>query len=83
MSLMTSHLAKLREGHMAEVLKIVAYLRNYHNTELVFYPSNPVVDKLAFEQRNWTSSEFGHVQWKEDKKKSFILAILMPTHVRG
>ena len=51
---------------MAEVLRIFAHLRKYHNTELVFDPSNPVVDKLAFEQRDWTSSEFGHVQGKKE-----------------
>ena len=65
-SMMSSHLAMPREGHMAEVLRIFAHLRKYHNTELVFDPSDPVVDELAFEQRDWTSSEFGHVQGKEE-----------------
>ena len=64
--MMSSHLAMPREGHMAEVLRIFEHLRKYHNTELVFDPSDPVVDKLAFEQRDWTSSEFGHVQGKEE-----------------
>eukprot|EP00957_Ditylum_brightwellii_P117230 8940723-Ditylum_brightwellii.AAC.1 len=45
-----------REGHMAEVLRIIAHLRKYHNTELVFEPSNPVVDELVSKQRDWTSS---------------------------
>eukprot|EP00957_Ditylum_brightwellii_P142953 10892382-Ditylum_brightwellii.AAC.1 len=52
-----------REGHMA---KIFAHLRTYHNTELVFDLSNPIVDELAFEQRDWISSEFGRVQGKEE-----------------
>ena len=65
-SMMSSHLAMPREGHMAEVLRIFAHLRKYHNTELVFDPSDPVVDKLAFEQRDCTSSEFSHVQGKEE-----------------
>eukprot|EP00957_Ditylum_brightwellii_P171227 13034798-Ditylum_brightwellii.AAC.1 len=30
-----------REGHMSEVLRILAHLRKYHNTELVLDPSNP------------------------------------------
>eukprot|EP00957_Ditylum_brightwellii_P182740 13918850-Ditylum_brightwellii.AAC.1 len=55
-----------REGHMAEVLRIFAHLRKYHNTELAFDPSNPVVDELEFEQRDWTSGEFGRVQRKEE-----------------
>eukprot|EP00957_Ditylum_brightwellii_P013763 1037576-Ditylum_brightwellii.AAC.1 len=63
---MSSHLAMPREGHMEEVLRIFAHLRKYHNIELVFDPSNPVGDELAFKQRDWTSSEFGHVQGKEE-----------------
>eukprot|EP00957_Ditylum_brightwellii_P086835 6608710-Ditylum_brightwellii.AAC.1 len=34
---------------MAEVLRIFAHLRKYLNTELMFDPSDPVVDELAFE----------------------------------
>eukprot|EP00957_Ditylum_brightwellii_P126025 9607733-Ditylum_brightwellii.AAC.1 len=63
---MSSHLAMPREEHMAEVLRIFAHLRKYHNTELVFDQSNPVVNKLAFEQRDWALNEFGHVQGKEE-----------------
>eukprot|EP00957_Ditylum_brightwellii_P141400 10773628-Ditylum_brightwellii.AAC.1 len=61
-----SHLAIPREGHMAVVLRIFAHLRKYHNTELVFDSSDPVVDELAFEQQDWISSVFGHVQGKKE-----------------
>eukprot|EP00957_Ditylum_brightwellii_P031935 2421788-Ditylum_brightwellii.AAC.1 len=54
-----------RQGHMAEVLRIFVCLRKNHNRKLVFDPSNPVVDELIFEQRDWTTSGFGHVQGKE------------------
>eukprot|EP00957_Ditylum_brightwellii_P145812 11102843-Ditylum_brightwellii.AAC.1 len=54
-SMMSSYQAMPREGHMAEVLRIFAHLRKYDNTELVVDPSNPVVDELTFEQRDWTS----------------------------
>eukprot|EP00957_Ditylum_brightwellii_P198706 15145358-Ditylum_brightwellii.AAC.1 len=54
-SMMPSHLAMPREGHMVDVLRIFAHLRKYHNTELVFGQSDPVVDEVAFEQRGWTS----------------------------
>eukprot|EP00957_Ditylum_brightwellii_P067330 5110166-Ditylum_brightwellii.AAC.1 len=64
--MMSSHLAMPREGHMAEVIRIFAHLRKYHFTELVFDPSNPVMDELTFEQRDWTSSKFGHVQGKKE-----------------
>eukprot|EP00957_Ditylum_brightwellii_P021408 1614590-Ditylum_brightwellii.AAC.1 len=60
--IMSSHLAMPREGHMAEVLRMLAHPRKYHRTELVFDPSDLVVDEIAFEQRDKTSSEFRHVQ---------------------
>ena len=65
-SMMSSHLAMPRKGHLAQVLHIFAYLRKYHNTELVYDLSDPVVEQDVFEQRDWTSSEFGAVQGKEE-----------------
>ena len=65
-SMMSSHLALPREGHLAQLFHIFAHLKKYHNTEMVFDPSDPVVDEAAFERRDWTSSEFGHVQGKEE-----------------
>ena len=65
-SMMSSHLALPREGHLEQVLHIFAYLKKYHNTELVYDPSDPVVDENDFEQRDWVSSEFGHVEGKEE-----------------
>jgi hypothetical protein len=65
-SMMSSHLALPREGHMHQVFHILAYLKKYHNTELVFDPSDPCVAESEFEQKDWTSSEFGHVHGKEE-----------------
>ena len=65
-SMMPSHLAMPRKGHLEQVLHIFAYLRKYHNTELVYDPSDPVVEYDVFEQRDWTSSEFGDIQGKEE-----------------
>ena len=55
-SMMSSHLP--REGHLKQVLHIFAYLKKYHNTELVYDPSDPVVDEKYFERRDWASAEF-------------------------
>ena len=66
-SMMSSHLALPREGHLNQVYHIFGYLKKYHNTELVFDPSDPVVDESAFERRDWASSEFGHLL--EEKKE--------------
>ena len=64
--MLSSHLALPREGHLEQVLHIFAYLKKYHNTELVYDPSDPVVDEAKFAVHDWTSSEFGHIQEKEE-----------------
>ena len=63
--MMSSHLALPRLGHLKEVLRIFAYLKAHHNAELVFDPSLPDIDRHQFEERDWTTSEFGHVQGEE------------------
>ena len=51
---------------MQQVFQTFAYLKKYHNTELVYDPSDPVVDMLQFQRRDWTASEFGHIEgWEE------------------
>lgn len=64
-SMMSSHLALPREGHLEQVLHIFAYLKKYHNAEMVFDPSDPVVDENQFVKQDWASSEFGHVIGEE------------------
>ena len=58
-SMMSLHLALPCEGHLKEMFHIFAYLRKYHNYEMVFNPSDPVVDERHFEEKDWTASEFG------------------------
>ena len=58
-SMMSLHLYLPHEGHSKELFHIFAYLRKYHNYEMVFNPSNPVVDERQFEEKDWTASEFG------------------------
>ena len=48
-SMMSSHLAMPRKEHLDQVLHIFTYLRKYHNTELVYDPSDPVVEYDVFE----------------------------------
>ena len=64
-SMMSSHLALPREGHLSQLFHIFAYLKKYHNTEMVFDPSDPVIDESLFERKDWTSSEFGMVSREE------------------
>lgn len=64
-SMMASHLALPREGHLAQVFHMFDYLKRHHNAEMVFDPSDPVIDESLFERRDWTSTEFGHLDGEE------------------
>ena len=63
--MMSSHLALPREGHLDQVFQIFAYLKKYHNAELIYNLSDPVVNEHEFKQRYWMVSEFGHLQGVE------------------
>ena len=65
-SMMLSHLALPRKGHTDQVMQIFGYLKKYHNVELVFDPSDPMINEQDFERRDWVSSESGHVEDKEE-----------------
>eukprot|EP00957_Ditylum_brightwellii_P206588 15349128-Ditylum_brightwellii.AAC.1 len=64
-SMMSSHLTLLCKGHLEQVLHTFSYFSNYHNSEIVFDPSEPVVNEDDFEKQDWTCSAFGHVSGKE------------------
>ena len=59
--MMSSHLALSKVGYLNQAYHVFGYLRKYHNTELAFDPSDPMVDESAFERRDWVSSEFGNL----------------------
>ena len=58
--MLSSHLALPWEGHLKQVYHMFAYLKKYHNSELVFDPSDPIINEAKFEKNDWTSSKFGH-----------------------
>jgi hypothetical protein len=64
-SMMSSHLVLPREGHLEQVFHIFAHLKKYHNTEIVYDPSHPVIDEAQFDAKDWASSEFGHLDGVE------------------
>ena len=51
-SMMLSHLALPKEGHLEQVCHIFSYLRKHHNAEMVFDPSEPVIDYASFERKD-------------------------------
>ena len=73
-SMMSTHLALPRKGHMEQVMQIFGYLKKNHNVELVFDPSDPTINEQDFERRNWASSEFRHVEDKEELPPNMLEA---------
>ena len=52
-SLLSSHLAYPREGHLDAALHIMSYLGNHHNSRLIFDPSYPTIDYSSFPECEW------------------------------
>ena len=58
-STLSSHLALPREGHLQQLFHMFAYIKRKHISEMVFDPSDPVVDESLFDRKVWTAYEFG------------------------
>ena len=56
-SMLSSHLAMPRVGHLQQVYRIFGYLKLHHNAEMVFDPSVPEINMDDFERRDWSTSE--------------------------
>jgi hypothetical protein len=52
-SMLSSHLAMPREGHLEAVFHIFAYLKKRHNTRMVFDPTYPNIDLSRFKEVDW------------------------------
>jgi hypothetical protein len=64
-SIISSHLVLPRVGQLEQVFHIFTHLKKYHNTEVVYDPSDPVIDEAQFDAKDWASSEFGHLNGEE------------------
>ena len=62
--MMSYHMSLPREGYLIQLFHIFSYLSKYHNTEIVFNPSDPIIDESKYQRRDWTPSEFGHLEAK-------------------
>jgi hypothetical protein len=52
-SMLSSHLALPREGHLKAVYFLFAYLKKKHNTRMVFDPTYPNIDMTKFKECDW------------------------------
>ena len=72
-SMMSSHLALPRRGHLDEVFHIFAYLKKKHNSEMVYDPTDVEIDRAAFPREDWSYSIYGDDNLEE------VLPLNMPT----
>jgi len=52
-SMLASHSAMPREGHLEAVFRTFAYLKKKHNSRMVFDPSIPTIDMSTFKVCDW------------------------------
>ena len=55
-SMMSSHLAMPREGHLECLYHMFSYLSKYHNAEMVYDPTEPQINAETFKKQDWTYS---------------------------
>jgi hypothetical protein len=65
-SMMSSHLAMPREGHLKELYHMFAYLKAHSNAEMVFDPTPVDFDRNIFERQDWSYSAYGYESLKEE-----------------
>jgi len=52
-SMLSSFLAMPRDGHLQQVFHIFAYLKQHHNSRIVFDPTYPDLEYEKFERNEW------------------------------
>ncbi len=55
-SMLSSHMALLRQGHLEVALHVMLYLSLHHNSQLCMVPTYPAIDSTQFPKCDW--SEF-------------------------
>ena len=61
LSLLLSHMALPREGHLDTVFHVYSYLKTNHNSQMAFDPTYPKIDMLSFKEHEWTNF-YGEVE---------------------
>ena len=60
-SMLSSHLALPRAGHLIGAFHIFGYLEKKHNARMVFDPTYPIIDKRSIPTHDWTDF-YGNVE---------------------
>ena len=53
-SMMSSHVAMPREGHMQQIYQMFGYLKSHHNARIIMDPSYPIVNDDDFKKHDWS-----------------------------
>ena len=61
LSLLSSHMALPREGHLDTVFHVYSYLKANHNYRMAFDPTYPQIDMSSFTEHSWTNF-YGEVE---------------------
>ena len=61
-SMMSSHLALPRRGHLKELFHLFGYLKKHHNAEMPFDPTPPNIDMQKFQPQDWSKSIYGELE---------------------
>ena len=66
-SMLSSCLALPRFGHLQQLYNIFAYLKKPANTEMIFNPSESIIDENQFPRENWSHTVYasGGAELKE------------------
>ena len=60
-SMMSSHLALPRKGHLDQLFHLFGYLKKHHNAEMPFDPTEPEINEEEFERQDWSRSVCGEL----------------------
>ena len=74
-SIMSTHLALPRVGHLEELFHIFGYLKENIKRKIAFYPDHPLIDKQQFKKHDW-------YEFYRDAKEA-ILGNMPPTRGNG
>ena len=61
---MSYHLALLWRGHLERLFHMFYYLKKYHNSQIMFYPTDIDVDMVDLQLEQWGISIYGDVKEK-------------------
>ena len=61
-SMMASMMAMPRVGHLKELFHIFGYLKNKHNSEMVFDPTVPQINDSDFKRLDWSHTTYANTK---------------------